>query len=172
MGSLILGRSQLAAITAHARRARPREACGLLLGHGDAEAGFTVTRVVESENVAPAVRTDRFEIDPKLLLSLHRSLREAASGAAERACAAEGAGGCAAPASAKRAERILGVYHSHPSGAPEPSPTDRARAAEPGLVWLIVALDAAARAEARAFLHSEGQEPARFEALTLALHTD
>jgi proteasome lid subunit RPN8/RPN11 len=171
MGTLSLRRSDLQAIAGHARRALPREACGLLLGHGDAQAGFTVTRIVESENVAPPARHDRFEIDPKLLLSLHRGLREAASGAGAPACAAEGT--CAASASAKDAVRILGVYHSHPGGAAEPSPTDRARAAEPGLVWLIAALDpSGARADqvdARAFLHTEGLEPARFVPLSLII---
>ncbi|WP_398288699.1 M67 family metallopeptidase [Sphingomonas nostoxanthinifaciens] len=43
---------------------------------------------------------------------------------------------------ALRAERrggpcLIGHYHSHPNGRPEPSPRDAA-AAEPGRLWLIV----------------------------------
>jgi proteasome lid subunit RPN8/RPN11 len=162
---LVLRRADLAQIAEEARRALPREACGLLLGHGDVKAGFTVTRILESANVAPLEEAGRFEVDPALLLRTQRRLREAASASA-------------AP------ERILGVYHSHPGGAPEPSATDRARAAEPGYVWLIVALAGAGGAagahagksgagvEARAFLHAEGLEPARFAALALVLRDD
>lgn len=45
---------------------------------------------------------------------------------------------------AQRAERgsgpeLLGYFHSHPSGPPEPSATDREQAAGDGKVWAIVA---------------------------------
>jgi proteasome lid subunit RPN8/RPN11 len=33
--------------------------------------------------------------------------------------------------------RLIGHYHSHPNGRPEPSPRDLA-AAEPGRLWLII----------------------------------
>jgi proteasome lid subunit RPN8/RPN11 len=33
--------------------------------------------------------------------------------------------------------RLIGHYHSHPNGSPEPSPRDLA-AAEPGRLWLIL----------------------------------
>ena len=33
--------------------------------------------------------------------------------------------------------RLIGHYHSHPNGSPEPSPRDLA-AAEPGKLWLII----------------------------------
>lgn len=55
-----------------------------------------------------------FEIDPKALIDAHRTMRE---------------GGV----------RLVGYYHSHPSGAPEPSATDRALAAGDGMIWAIVA---------------------------------
>jgi proteasome lid subunit RPN8/RPN11 len=35
--------------------------------------------------------------------------------------------------------RILGCYHSHPSGDPSPSPADAAGAGEQGVHWLILA---------------------------------
>jgi desampylase len=63
-------------------------------------------------NVA-ARPADSFEIDPAALIAAHRAERH---------------GGA----------RIIGCYHSHPGGRPEPSERDRS-AAEPGGVWLIVA---------------------------------
>lgn len=58
----------------------------------------------------------RFEIDPAALLAAHR--------------AARGGG-----------PRPIGHYHSHPSGAPVPSPRDAADAFPDGQLWLIVASD-------------------------------
>ena len=58
-------------------------------------------------------RTDSFEIDPAALLAAHKAAR---------------AGGAA----------IVGCYHSHPNGSPEPSPRDAAAAAPDGGFWLIV----------------------------------
>jgi proteasome lid subunit RPN8/RPN11 len=36
--------------------------------------------------------------------------------------------------------RVVGHFHSHPGGPPEPSETDRRAAYEADLIWLIVAL--------------------------------
>nr|WP_299593696.1 M67 family metallopeptidase [Sphingomonas bacterium] len=74
----------------------------------------TIDRVVSAAavgNVA-ANPADSFEIDPAALFAALR---------------AERAGGLP----------VIGHYHSHPSGRPEPSPRDAA-AAEPGRLWLIV----------------------------------
>ena len=54
-----------------------------------------------------------FELDPAVLVAAHR--------------AARGGG----PA-------VIGHYHSHPSGSPEPSAVDTANAAPDGSLWLIV----------------------------------
>lgn len=68
-------------------------------------------------NVAPA--PDRaFELDPAALIAAHRRAR---------------AGGPA----------IIGHYHSHPLGRPEPSRTDAEAAAPDGALWLILAGGAA-----------------------------
>lgn len=64
-------------------------------------------------NVSPEP-TRRFEIDPTALFAANREER---------------AGGSA----------LIGYYHSHPFGSPEPSATDRAEAAVDGKLWLIVA---------------------------------
>lgn len=63
-------------------------------------------------NVHPAPER-HFEIDPAALIAAHRAMR---------------GGG----------PRLVGHYHSHPQGAPEPSATDRAMAAGDGMIWAIV----------------------------------
>ena len=55
-----------------------------------------------------------FEVDPQALIDAHR---------------AERGGG----------PELLGYFHSHPSGPPEPSGTDRTMASGDGKVWAIVA---------------------------------
>jgi proteasome lid subunit RPN8/RPN11 len=101
-----------------------------------------VTGVVPAPNVAPG--EDRFEIDPALLLATHRRLR----------------GG---------ADRIIGHYHSHPSGPAAPSARDRASSYTPGLAWLILGLEGG-KAQWAAFLHPEDRRAPldRFEPLILA----
>lgn len=63
-------------------------------------------------NVHPTPHV-RFEIDPRTLIDAHIAMR---------------AGG----------PRLVGYYHSHPMGRPEPSAIDRAQAANDGLIWAIV----------------------------------
>ncbi len=68
-------------------------------------------------NVADDMAT-RFEIDPATLIAAHRNARD---------------GG----------PPILGHYHSHPSGDPDPSTRDAADAASDGSLWLILTRDRA-----------------------------
>ena len=101
-------------------------------------AGTRVSRVVPCANVA----TDParfFEIDPAALIAAHR--------------AARGGG-----------PKVIGHYHSHPSGVAEPSPRDAAEAAPDGAVWIVVAGDrlTAWRAVEKGRLHG------RFEAVGIA----
>lgn len=101
----------LRALPRLAAAARPREACGLLVGHAAGE-GVAVTGLVPSRNLAAA--EDAFEIDTAMQLGLQRRLR--------------GTG-----------EAVIGVWHSHPAGAPTPSARDAEGAWEAGLAWLITA---------------------------------
>ena len=78
-----------------------------------------IDRVLPAVNVADDPRA-RFEIDPGTLIAALR--------------AARGGG----PA-------VIGYYHSHPQGAPEPSPCDAEQAARDGKVWAIVGGDGAVR---------------------------
>lgn len=74
--------------------------------------GDRIAAVRPATNVHP--QPDRyFEIDPQALVDAHR--------------AARGGG-----------PDVVGYYHSHPSGPPEPSATDRAQANGDGRVWAIV----------------------------------
>lgn len=92
----------------HAAADHPLEACGLLLGQPGA-----VLEAHPARNVAD--RPERhFEIDPALLLRLHREARG-------------------------RGLSVLGHYHSHPNGQLAPSRRDAARALENGQIWVIAA---------------------------------
>ena len=71
-----------------------------------------IARAVPAANVHPTPQT-HFEIDPLALIAAHK---------------AERAGGPV----------LAGYWHSHPTGAPEPSAIDRAHASGDGLVWAIV----------------------------------
>lgn len=75
--------------------------------------GGAITAVLPARNVHPDPAR-HFEIDPQALIDAFR---------------AERSGG----------PRVVGYYHSHPTGAAEPSAADRAMAAHDGRVWAIVA---------------------------------
>jgi desampylase len=64
-------------------------------------------------NISPDP-TFRFELDPAALIMAHRAVRQ--SGPA-----------------------VLGCYHSHPNGRPEPSECDAENAAPDGSIWVIIA---------------------------------
>ena len=75
--------------------------------------GDGVETAIAAANVA-ADPTTAFEIDPAALIAAHRAARSGAP-------------------------PIVGWYHSHPNGVAAPSPTDAARAAPDGRLWLIAA---------------------------------
>ncbi len=94
----------------HARAEHPRECCGVLLGDG-----VGIVEAVPAKNVA-ARPEHSFEIDPAVLLAVHRSARG-------------------------HGLYVAGWYHSHPGGVGQPSKTDAARAVEDGKLWVIIAQD-------------------------------
>ena len=112
-----------------------REALAAIKAHAAADPWVEVCGLLlgERDHVSTATpaanmaadRARRFEIDPAALF---------------KAIRAERAGG----------PKLLGYYHSHPSGRAEPSATDQAMAAGDGKIWIIVAGEAvgAWRAEA------------------------
>jgi desampylase len=72
-----------------------------------------IESILPAANVA-ADRRRHFEIDPATLLAAHRHAR---------------AGG----------PQVVGYYHSHPGGAPQPSATDREHSTGDLRIWAIVA---------------------------------
>ena len=75
--------------------------------------GGRIVQAVSAGNVHPEPER-HFEIDPAALIAAHK---------------AERSGGM----------QVIGYYHSHPTGDPRPSVTDRASSAGDGRVWAIVA---------------------------------
>jgi proteasome lid subunit RPN8/RPN11 len=111
-------------ILREAALAFPRECCGLLEGqHGNGL--FVVQALHPAGNLSSD--TDRFEIDPRDHIAAAKKARE--NGAA-----------------------IIGCYHSHPEGAPQPSPRDLTGAGEEDFLWLIAAGEALS-----AFVYLEGE---------------
>ena len=103
MPTLHLSETLLAELRAHAEHAYPREACGLLLGRLEPREGKGPKLVAVSLHPAANVHAgseDRFELRPQDLVSADAAAREAGLD-------------------------IVGVYHSHPDAAAEPSEHDR-----------------------------------------------
>lgn len=101
-------RDVIAALQKEAQAAAPDECCGVLLGDGR-----RIDQIIPAPNVADNPQV-RFEIDPRTLITAHRSAR--------------GDG----------ARAVIGYYHSHPAGPARPSPCDQEAAARDGAVWAIV----------------------------------
>ena len=110
--TLLLSPTHSAAIIAAARANFPRECCGLLEGttHED---GWRVHAIHECRNIADHPE-QHFLIDPQSHIDLLRRLR-----GTDRS--------------------VIGCFHSHPRGRPEPSNTDLLSAIEQNFLWLIAA---------------------------------
>ena len=126
------------AVIGYAEEGVPEEVCGVLAGSHGAERS-TVEAVRPTENVAGRPRT-RYEIDPTELLATVE--RVEANGLS-----------------------VVGFYHSHPTGGPNPSETDVARATWDGYSYVICALEGAPFVGSWRWNGSEG----RFERETVAL---
>jgi proteasome lid subunit RPN8/RPN11 len=106
---ILLSEAHARRLLAWARAARPREACGLLIGRR-VDGLAVVERAIETRNTAEG--PERFEVDPLDHLTAQREARAAGL-------------------------EILGAWHSHPEGPATPSAGD-AREALPGWVQVIV----------------------------------
>lgn len=126
---LLLPAQMVSLLADHAQNAAPREACGLLVGRPGSRM-VTVTDFHLSENHSDGDTMSSFEIDPALHLRLQRDARESG-------------------------QAVVGVWHSHPMGLPEPSATDQARSLEKGWIWLITGKEPGAGWQTRAFLAGE-----------------
>jgi len=98
-----------------ARRAMPRECCGVLIGRTDSR-GIPVQILAAEEvtNTDTLDGTERFRIDPRDVLRVSRSARE-------------------------RSLDVVGFFHSHPHSCARPSSEDIANAsAWPGTLHIIL----------------------------------
>jgi proteasome lid subunit RPN8/RPN11 len=97
-------------MVAHCIRGLPDEACGLLVGVYGAD---EATHLFPTKNAAASAMV--YEIDPKEMLGIDRQAQ--ALGA-----------------------DIMGVFHSHTHTDAYPSPTDVAKALDPGWHYVLVSL--------------------------------
>jgi proteasome lid subunit RPN8/RPN11 len=105
-----------ASVLQAAARAYPFECCGLIEGV-TTEEGWEALAVHEAANIAPNPAR-AFVIDPQIQFDLMRLVR-----------------------GTKR--RLIGCFHSHPGGAPEPSADDLAQAYEADFLYVIAGGDPA-----------------------------
>ena len=129
--ALLLTSGELAAICEHALAAYPEECCGLLLGEA----------VVRREEVTAVLPVENRYAEPRQGFEL-----------------AAGAVACALAQQRRGGQAVIGVYHSHPDGAPQPSPRDE-REAWPGWSYLIVPVTDGGCGEPRAFRRDAAGSP-------------
>ena len=135
---ILLAPAQLAALANVAETAWPREACALLEGTWVGGTAHVIA-VHFADNVADEPER-RFEVDPRVLVRVHRELRG-------------------------RPGELVGVWHSHPDGSASPSETDRRSITEPGLIWVLTPAPEGRAGPPGAF-RAEGEGgDARFEAI-------
>lgn len=96
--------------------------------------GNRIDSIQPARNVHRVPET-HFEIDPQALIDAHRSARN-------------------------DGPEIIGYYHSHPKGPPQPSATDQEMAAGDGKIWAVIGAgriefwrDAASGFEAVGYMH-------------------
>jgi len=139
LGEFRIDREALTAIVAHARRDAPHECCGLLVGRPG-----EILEAVPAGNGA-ADPTRRYEISPADYFAQIKRCRRISAAQSEPFA-------------------VLGAYHSHPRGGPQPSETDTAEAFR-DFVFVIVGLAGAAGGmEIRAYtLEGEQLVPAELQ---------
>lgn len=142
---IVLAPEQAAAIRAHAERTYPEECCGVLIGRADGEP-LRVELVREIANVHEDERRRRFLLDPRQHLAAQKEARA-------------------------RGLAVIGVYHSHPDHAAQPSEHDR-RHAWPNLRYLIVAVERATAGEITAWTLADEGSAMRPEPLAVEPRRD
>lgn len=127
---MVIGRSLLDEVVAHALEDPANEVCGVVAVRGGEQAGRVATAVHRARNVHASPM--KFEIEPKELLGLYTEIED-------------------------RGEELGAIYHSHVRSPPYPSQTDVNFAANwPGVEWIIVGLAAGREPEVRSYLIEDG----------------
>lgn len=137
---LTLAERHLEAIRRRARRAYPRECCGLLLGEATS-GGARVCAALPARNLDAAPRRGYF-IDPRALLRGHRAAR-------------------------RHRLEVVGYYHSHPDAPPSPSRRD-ANEALAGASYLILSVVDGRPGASACFRRAADGEPLLVEELLVA----
>jgi proteasome lid subunit RPN8/RPN11 len=96
----------------HAEKAYPNECCGILIGKNERDAA--VSEAISADNQRTDSARNRYLIDPREYLRLERETDA-------------------------RGLRILGIYHSHPDVAAQPSAFDQENA-WPFFSYLIISV--------------------------------
>jgi proteasome lid subunit RPN8/RPN11 len=114
-----IDREALTTIVAHARRDAPNECCGLLVGRPGVPE--ILEAIPASNGASDPMR--RYEISPVDYFAQVKRCRTISAAQSETFA-------------------VLGAYHSHPRGGPEPSETDTAQAFR-DFIFMIVGLGSA-----------------------------
>lgn len=141
---LTIRKNDYESLRRHGEEAYPYECCGALLGrfnNGDR----IVEQVVRCTNTCADRPEDRYNIDPKELLSLQRQ-------------------------AAKQQLDIIGFYHSHPDHPARWSVTDLAEAHWLGCSYVITSVEKGRAAQTNSFaLEGESEENKRLETEEIAV---
>jgi proteasome lid subunit RPN8/RPN11 len=113
----------------HAQELYPYECCGVLVGKLEGE-GKIVSEVCQTTNVVAGERKDWFNIEPKELMKIFQRVAE-------------------------EEKEVLGFYHSHPNGSPNPSQSDLEHVSWSFYSYVIVSLDNMGKAEIKSWLFNE-----------------
>ena len=117
---LTISESDYASLRQHGEETYPHECCGVLLGqfggNGTESVTKSVSRIARCGNTRADSPHNRYQIDPRELISIQREGRE-------------------------RGEDIVGFYHSHPDHPAQWSPTDLAEAHWFGCSYVITSVD-------------------------------
>jgi proteasome lid subunit RPN8/RPN11 len=126
-----------AALRRHGEEAYPEESCGILLGRflGEDRRAIAAIPCVNASRDSPH---NRYAIDPKDLIRIHREARE-------------------------QSLDIVGFYHSHPDHPAHWSSTDLADAHWLGYSYVITRVEGGQAVETRSFQLAGSEEEKRFE---------
>lgn len=117
----------------HGEETYPHECCGVLLGRAEDESQRLVTSIARAGNTRTDSPQNRYNIDPRELITIQRQARE-------------------------RSLDIVGFYHSHPDHPARWSSTDLAEAHWLGCSYVITGVEKGHARDTNSFLLLGGDE--------------
>ena len=141
---LVIKKQDYEALRKHGEETYPLECCGALLGRFDGNARL-VDEVVRCGNTRKDRPRDRYQIDPKELISIQRQ-------------------------AAQQKLEIVGFYHSHPDHPARWSPTDLAEAHWLTCSYVITSVEKGAASRTNSFvLLGQIEDEKRLEAEEISI---